>query len=134
MKNSKTWLLLFALFITVNIGKANTGKPAVCLHGFVTDAVTKKPVKGVVVSAIIPGITEVKEVTTDSAGYFNFGELQVQQVTLQFGKKGYISYRRNNVSMKENASVKVNVEFVPDNKEDGLDESEYPILRMLEFN
>lgn len=134
MKNSKTWLLLFALFITVNIGKANMGKPAVCLHGFVTDAVTKKPVKGVVVSAIIPGITEVKEVTTDSAGYFNFGELQVQQVTLQFGKKGYISYRRNNVSMKENASVKVNVEFVPDNKEDGLDESEYPILRMLEFN
>jgi hypothetical protein len=134
MKNLKTIPLVIALSAMTIITKANTGKPAVCLHGFVTDAITKKPVKGVLVSATAPGIAGATEVTTDAEGYFSFGQLPAQQVNLQFGKKGYISYKRANVAVKEKTVIKLSVEFVPENKEEETDESEYPILRMLQFN
>jgi hypothetical protein len=74
MKKIKAPLLL-GLLLAVGIwSKANTngGKSEICLHGYVTDAVTKKPVQGVTVSAVIPGLNISKEVTTDAEGYFSF--------------------------------------------------------------
>ena len=102
------------------------------LHGYVTDAVTKKPLPGVVVSAIVPGTNNPKEVLTDADGYFRFSRMPVTQVTVQFDKKGYQSYKRPNVAIKERSTVKLNVEFQPEEIGADSDNSEYPMLRMLQ--
>lgn len=136
MKKIKT-LLLFGLLFAVGFwAKANThgGKSEICLHGYVTDAVTKKPVQGVTVSAVIPGLNISKEVTTDAEGYFSFTQICGNQVNIQFEKKGYQSYKKTNVSVREKASVKVNIEFLPEAGEGNTDENDYPLLRMLRMN
>src|ERR1700722_12492341 len=124
---------LFALLAPFALhAKAADGKAEICLHGYVTDAITKKPVSGVVVSASIPGLNVSKEVTTDADGYFSFTQLCGSQVNIQFEKKGYQSYKKSNVAVKEKAAVKVNIEFSPENISGNADENEYPLLRMLE--
>lgn len=123
------FLLLFALALRV---KAGTGKMEGVLHGYVTDAVTKKPLSGVTVSAIVPGTNNFKEVQTDSDGYFRFSQLPVTQINVQFDKKGYQSARRPNVVIHEKTSVKLNVEFFPEDVGSSSDNSEYPILRLLD--
>jgi hypothetical protein len=135
MKHLKT-LLFGLLWLAIACeAKANNNKPVdIHLHGYVTDAITKKPVSGVVVSATAPGIIGATEATTDADGYFSFGQLPAQQVNLQFGKKGYQNYKKTNVSVKEKTPVKLFVEFVPENKDEDSDETEYPILRMLQFS
>ncbi|HSZ86247.1 MAG TPA: carboxypeptidase-like regulatory domain-containing protein, partial [Puia sp.] len=108
--------LFFSLLVPFALHAKDTdGKSEVCLHGYVTDAITKKPVQGVLVSAIIPGLNVSKEVTTDADGYFSFTQLCGAQVNIQFEKKGYQSYKKSNVAVKEKAAVKVNIEFSPEN-------------------
>src|SRR6266705_1792896 len=99
MKNNKRLLLLIMLVSLVFFAKASGGKSeAPILHGYVTDAVTKKPVAGVIVSAILPGsMNNAKEATTDADGYFHFVQLPAAQLTLQFDKKGYQPYNRSGV-------------------------------------
>jgi hypothetical protein len=128
-------VLFFALLVPFALhAKPTDGKSEICLHGYVTDAITKKPVSGVVVSASIPGLNVSKEVATDADGYFSFTQLCGSQVNIQFEKKGYQSYKKSNVAVKEKAAVKVNIEFSPENISGNADENEYPILRMLEMN
>ena len=69
-------LLLLLLLLPVALwAKAGVGKTEGVLNGYVRDAVTKKPLPGVVVSATIPGTNHQQAVLTDSAGYFHFVEL-----------------------------------------------------------
>ena len=133
MKKIKISLLLVFLVSFVLFTKANDGKSEICLHGYVTDAITKKPVQGVVVSANIPGMNVSKEVKTDADGYFSFTQL-CGQVNIQFDKKGYQSIKKSNVSVKEKTSVKVNIEFTPENIDGDSDENDSPLLRMLQMN
>lgn len=127
--------LLFVLLLPLALyAKAGTGKLEGVLNGYVTDAVTKKPLPGVVVSAFIPGSNLLKEVLTDADGYFRFAELPASQVTIEFIKKGYQPARRPNVTIKEKTSIKLNVEFLPDNPETDPGGGEYPVLRLLESN
>src|SRR5579872_4384034 len=126
-------LLFSLLFLPLALfAKAGTGKLEGVLNGYVTDAVTKKPLPGVTVSAFIPGTNNLKEVLTDSDGYFRFAELPASQVTVEFNKKGYQSYRKPNITIKEKAAVRVNVEFSPEDMDYEPGNSEYPILRMLD--
>jgi hypothetical protein len=132
MGNIKKLLFLLLIFPVALYAKANTGKLEGTLHGYVTDAVTKKPLSGVIVSAMVPGTNSLKEVLTDADGYFRFAQLPASQVTVQFDKKGYQSCKRPNVTIKEKASVKLNVEFLPDDIESNSENGEYPILRLFE--
>lgn len=102
------------------------------LNGYVTDAVTKKPLSGVVVSAIIPGTNNLREVLTDADGYFRFVELPAVPVTVEFNKKGYQPAKRPNVTIKEKSSVKLNVEFLPDDDDGNPADMENPVLHMLQ--
>lgn len=125
--------LFFLLLLSASLyGRAaGIGKVEGVLNGYVTDAITKKPLPGVVVCAVIPGTNLQKEVTTDADGYFRFIELPASQVTVEFNKKGYQPFKRGNIIIKEKTSVKLNVEFSPNN--DDMDSAtEYPVLRLLQ--
>jgi Carboxypeptidase regulatory-like domain len=121
-------ILPFALY-----AKAETGKRDGVLNGYVTDAVTKKPLSGVVVSATVPGSTSTCEVLTDADGYFRFLQLPAgSPITVSFDKKGYQSTKRPNVNVGEKSSIKLNVEFQPQETDAESDNSEFPILRLLQ--
>jgi hypothetical protein len=125
-------LFLALIFPLALCAKAGTGKLEGILNGYVTDAITKKPLSGVIVSAIVPGSSSQTEVLTDADGYFRFAQLPASQVTIQFDKKGYQSYKRPNVTVREKTSLKLNVEFLPEEEDSQSDNSEYPILHLLE--
>jgi len=138
MGKNKKWLLLLLVFPLALCSRANVntvnGKIEGVLHGVVTDAITKKPLPGVTVSALIPGTNNSREVTTDADGYFRFVQLPSSQVTVQFDKKGYQSCKRPNVTVKEKTAVKLNIEFLPEEVGSDADDAnaEYPLLRMMQ--
>ena len=132
MGSPKKILLLLLLLPAALCAKAGIGKVEGVLNGYVTDAVTKKPLSGVVVSATIPGTNNQKEVLTDADGYFRFAELPAAQVTEEFNKKGYQSAKRPNITIREKTAVKLNVEFLPEEDDLNSGSAEYPMLRMLQ--
>lgn len=132
MGSPKKILLLLLLLPAALCAKAGIGKVEGVLNGYVTDAVTKKPLSGVVVSATIPGTNNQKEVLTDADGYFRFAELPAAQVTVEFNKKGYQSAKRPNITIREKTAVKLNVEFLPEDDDLNSGSAEYPMLRMLQ--
>jgi Ca-activated chloride channel family protein len=134
MGSPKKLFVLLLLLPVALCAKAGTGigKVEGVLNGYVTDAVTKKPLPGVVVSATIPGTNNQKEVLTDADGYFRFAELPAAQVTVEFNKKGYQPAKRPNITIREKTAVKLNVEFLPEEDELNSGNDEYPMLRMLQ--
>jgi len=126
------FLLMFPLALIARAG--GTGKVEGVLNGYVMDAITKKPLSGVTVSAFVPGTNNLKEVLTDSDGYFRFSELPASQVTVEFNKKGYQHCKKPNVSIKEKTPVRMNIEFAPEEVEESSGNSEFPLLRMLDMH
>lgn len=134
-------LLPLALYAKAGTGAATIGQCLLgrhlaegVLNGYVTDAITKKPLPGVTVSAFIPGTNNLREVLTDADGYFRFSELPASPVTVEFNKKGYQPARRPNIAIREKVSVKLNIEFLPDDPDPGPGAAEYPVLRLLDAN
>jgi hypothetical protein len=129
------YLLFFVFTCLVSCGLyASDGNTDPCLiKGQVVDAVTKKPVSGVVVSAMVPGDPSSKEAITDIDGYYYFKQLPASHVNLRFEKKGYQKYKyQEMIEIQVKKTVKVNVEVLPDSGSELLpDDSEYPLLRIL---
>ena len=126
------YLIFFLFTCLISCGLyANSGNPEPCLiKGQVVDAVTKKPVSGVVVSAGVSGNTNQKEAITDNEGYYFFEALPSNHVNLRFEKKGYQKFKYQEVvETTEKKTVKINVEVLPD--ELMPDDSEFPLLRIL---
>jgi hypothetical protein len=129
------YLVFFVFTCLVSCGLyASDGKTDPCLiKGQVVDAITKKPVSGVVVSAMVPGDPTFLEAVTDVDGYYYFKQLPACHVNLRFEKKGYQKYKyQEMIEIQEKKTVKVNVEVSPDGgSELTPDDSEYPLLRIL---
>jgi len=129
------YLGFFVLTCLVSCGLyASDGKTDPCLiRGQVLDAITKKPVSGVVVSVIVPGDPASLEAVTDIDGYYYFKQLPASHVNLRFEKKGYQKYKyQEMIEIQEKKTVKVNVEVLPDSSSELTpDDSEYPLLRIL---
>ncbi len=129
------YLVFFIFTCLVSCGLfASDGKTDPCLiKGQVVDAVTKKPVSGVVVSAVVPGDPASKEAVTDVDGYYFFKQLPASLVNLRYEKNGYQKYKYQEIiEIQEKKTVKVNVEVLPDGSSELLpDDSEYPLLRIL---
>ena len=129
------YLVFFVFTFLVSCGLyASDGISDPCLiKGQVIDAITKKPVCGVIVSAMVPGDPSYKEAVTDVDGYYYFKQLPASHVNLRFEKKGYQKYKYQEIiEIQEKKTVKVNVEFLPETgSELQPDDSEYPLLRIL---
>lgn len=129
------YLVFFVFTCLVSCGLyASDGNTDPCLiRGQVLDAVTKKPVSGVVVSAMVPGDPSYKEAVTDVDGYYYFKQLPASHVNLRFEKKGYQKYKyQEMIEIQDKKTVKVNVEVLPDSSSElQPDDSEYPLLRIL---
>jgi hypothetical protein len=129
------YLIFFFFTCLISCGLyASSGNPEPCLiKGQVLDAVTKKPVSGVVVSAVVPGDPESKEVVTDVDGNYFFKELPSCHINLRFEKKGYQKYKYQDIiDIQVKKTVKVDVEVSPDgDSELEANDSEYPLFRIL---
>ena len=129
------YFVFFLLTCLVSCGLyANDGNTDPCLiKGQVVDAVTKKPVSGVVVSAMVPGDLSSREAVTDVDGYYFFKQLPSCHINLRFEKKGYQKFKyQEMIDIQEKKTVKVNVEVSPDGGSDfQSDDSEYPLLKIL---
>jgi len=129
------YFVFFLLTCLVSCGLyANDGNTDPCLiKGQVVDAVTKKPVSGVVVSAMVPGDLSSREAVTDVDGYYFFKQLPSCHINLRFEKKGYQKFKyQEMIDIQEKKTVKVNVEVSPDGgSEFQSDDSEYPLLKIL---
>ena len=133
-KKLKKSLLLFLLVPLAFFVKANNGKNPSPLQGYVTDSITKKPVSGVVVSASVPSANTSKEVITDEDGYFSFEQLPANLVNLQFDKKGYQPIKKTGLLIREKALLRVNIEFSQEESLEDKDDSEYPLLHVLQMD
>jgi hypothetical protein len=133
MRISKKLLVILVFLPLAIITKANHGKdgksaePA--LQGSVSDAVTKKPIRGVTISITSSKMQGEKEFTTDASGSFKASQIPAGEVTIVLEKKGYKTYRREGVILKPGMSIKLNFDIKSED-EDG--EVFHPLLRMME--
>jgi hypothetical protein len=136
MKGVKKTLLFLSLIPLSLALKANEpvvkawGKSEPILQGSITDASTKKPVAGVLIS-ICSKNTEKKEYTTDASGNFKVSQMAAGEVTIILEKKGYKTFRREGVIIKEGLSIKLTFDI---KSEDRGEENDYfhPMIRMME--
>ena len=133
MRASKK-LLLMALFIVPAIwAHANTDEPKdekkgdPSINGSVSDAESKKPVQGVTVSISGKGQDKKETLTTDASGNFK-STLAPGEVTITLEKKGYRTYRKEGVMIKEGVTLRINLD-IEENDDSGVF---HPLLRMME--
>lgn len=136
MRTLKQLLLLAVIICSSQLVRANTGETGEkksidgCLHGYVMDAVTRKPVTGVTVSVSSNKLQGGKEIQSDAAGYFHFAKLPPGEVTLMFEKKGYKMFKRDLLPVKEGVITRISVDFQPVDEDEG-NEMWHPLLKMF---
>jgi hypothetical protein len=131
MKLSPKMLLLAVSLPVAMLTNANTGKNEAVVQGQVTDAVTKKPIAGVVVSMTGSKFSNEKEVTTDSDGYFKISKLPGGDLSIMFEKKGYKVHKKELVNTKEGMVYRVTLDMLPvDDDDEVTDDSSHPLLRL----
>ena len=131
MKLSPRILLLAVSLPVALLTKANTGKNEGVVQGQVTDAVTKKPIAGVVVSMTGSKMNNEKEVTTDADGCFKISKLPGGDLTIFFEKKGYRVHKKELVNTKEGMVYRVTLDMLPiDDDDEVTEDSAHPLLRL----
>ena len=108
----------FAAYATSGTEKQKTVEPAVA--GTVLDAATKKPVADVVITATHTTAKSQHTITTDANGQFKLPQLPTGTYKFKFEKANYQSVEKQNVTVKQEAPVKINIEIsnYPDQDED----------------
>jgi hypothetical protein len=132
MQRLKIFFFLFALLPLSNCVFANQdgdGTKESALTGSVSDASSKKPVKGV--NVYVTAKDGTKLITTDASGKFIVPKLPAGEVTIQLEKKGYKTYRREKVVLKEGMQIRLSFDL-SNLKEEQDDDLFHPLLRMIE--
>lgn len=105
-----------------------TSEPVI--SGSVSDAVSRKPVKGVTISVRSSDNRLERSFTTDAQGNFIIPRLPAGEVTLVLEKKGYKTFRKEKIVLKEGKQVKLQLDLR------NLQQEEFnlfqPLLRMME--
>jgi hypothetical protein len=133
MQHLRFLILLVALLPLSNCVFANQdgdGTKESIITGSVSDAVSKKPVKGVTISIASKDKVE-KLVTTDASGQFIIPNLPAGEVTIILEKKGYKTYRKEKFVIKEGTQVKIRVDMSNEKEHEDVNLF-YPLLRMME--
>ena len=135
MRGTKVLLLLavalpLSLVTRANGGAKGEGKSEPALLGSVSDASTRKPVQGVTVSISGTKGQDRKEFTTDASGNFKVPQLPTGEVVIILEKKGYKTYRKEGIIIKEGVSLKLN--FDMSSFEDDESDVFHPFMRMLD--
>ncbi|HKP31663.1 MAG TPA: carboxypeptidase-like regulatory domain-containing protein, partial [Chitinophagaceae bacterium] len=112
MRVPKKMLLLALSLPLALLLKANTGKNEGAVQGLVIDAITKKPIAGVVVTMTGSKFSSEKEVATDADGNFKIGKLPGGDLTIFFEKKGYKVSRREITNTKEGTVYKISLDLI----------------------
>lgn len=101
------------------------------ISGFVSDALSRKPVGGVTISVTSVKDKIEKTIITDAAGKFILPKLPAGEVTIILEKKGYKTYRKDKIVLKEGMQVKLNFDISNDMapEENSLF---HPLLRLME--
>jgi uncharacterized protein YfaS (alpha-2-macroglobulin family) len=138
MRGSKRYLVLAALLPLALLTRANGGnngdrnKSEPVLTGNVSDASTKKPVQGVTVSISNSKGQDRKEYTTDASGNFKVPQMPKGEVIIVLEKKGYKTFRREGVIIKEGASLKISFDIINTREEEDEGDIFHPFRRILE--
>ena len=135
MNRIKIFVILVALLPFSNCVMANNktdGTKDPILMGSVWDSFSKKPVKGVTIFITSARDRTEKSFTTDEFGNFKIPKFAPGEVTIVLEKKGYKTYRREKVILKEGEQVKLNIDIR--NEERDENNVFHPLLRMMEIN
>lgn len=84
------------------------------LMGTVIDAQNRRPVPDLVVSADSPSLAEEQVVVTDAQGNFRIPLLPSGTYTLRFEKEQYRPYARSDIQLRQDNTLRVNVELLPE--------------------
>ncbi len=101
------------------------------LIGSVSDALSKKPLKGVTIFVTSSKNRVEKSFTTDENGNFTVPKFMEGEVTIVLEKKGYRTYRREKLILKEGQQVKLNIGISNEESEEG--NLFHPLQRMLDY-
>ncbi len=131
MQPARNLLILFSFVSLSHFAFASTGKEGAksepMVQGSVADAITRKPVKGVTI--FIKTATNRHAVKTDESGNFKLPKIGGGKVTLVLEKKGYKTYRREGVELKEGMIINLNLD---DAREEYEEEVFHPLQRMMD--
>ena len=133
MKRLKILAALLLLLFFSSLVKANhegEGKKDPILEGCVSDAFSRKPVRGVTIFVTSSKSQLEKSFITDAYGNFKIPKLSAGEVTIILEKKGYKTYRRENVIIKEGIQIRLN--FDMNEEENNESKVFHPLLRMME--
>lgn len=131
MRVSKKMLIVILSLPLALTLKANTGKNDGTIQGMVVDAVTKKPIPGVVVTMTGSKLNAEMEASTDASGAFKIGKFPPgADLTIYFEKKGYKVRRKEIINTKDGAVYKISLDMIPYKGETDTDDFSHPLLRM----
>lgn len=120
----------FPLSNCVFANQDGDGTKASVISGSVSDASSKKPVKGVTISIASKDKIE-KLVTTDASGQFVIPKLSAGEVTIILEKKGYKTYRKEKFVIREGMQVKIKIDMSNEKEVEDVNLF-HPLLRMME--
>lgn len=132
MQEARKLLLILSIVSLTQLSIANNGKEGnkaePSLQGSVSDAGTRKPVKGVTIYIQTP--TNKHAVITDASGNFKLPKVSGgSKVTIVLEKKGYKTYRREGVVLKEGMIFNINMDALIEEPEA---EVFHPLHRMMD--
>ncbi|MBI1781607.1 MAG: carboxypeptidase regulatory-like domain-containing protein [Sphingobacteriales bacterium] len=115
---------------TDNSKKMSSGES--CVNGVVIDSKTKKPLSGVVVSAMAAKMQSEKEVNSNTQGGFKIESVPVTDLYITFEKKGYKTVKKEAAKLKEGELMKLVIELVPlvddGDDDEGMGSPLHPII------
>jgi len=95
-------------------GAVALAQGASVLTGTVVDAATQAPLADVVVTATSPQLQGEQVVVTDATGLFRIPQLPPGGYALRFEKEGFRPLKRDDIALRLNTTVRVNVPLLPE--------------------
>jgi outer membrane receptor protein involved in Fe transport len=103
-----------AAAICLVAGTAHAQIGTAVLTGTVLDAVDRKPIPDVVVTATSPSAQGEQVVVTDSAGLYRIPSLPIGRYTVRAEKDDYRPYLRDGIMLRADATIRVEILLAPE--------------------